>query len=557
MTQRLTAFLLLLVAISPFAFSADAVPADAKKNTPPPVVKKLPEIKPAKTVEQRYLDGLACLKPEDASCAQIALAGINPASPYAKLLQAQIAAATGDFDTPLRLLLPLQAENNLIRLASASLHATLASAYAHQGNPLRALEQYVQAAGFMDQSQQDSIWQLVSGLPRNSLLEMRGEGVSDEVQGWIDLAIAAGYAEHKAKNIEQWRSAYPHHPASDALLAGIASTVTQSAEKKASLVVGGKIALLLPMESPVYGKAAEAVKVGFMAAHALEQNKPEIQIYNVGSPEETQAAYKAAVSGGAQWVVGPLTRDEVAAVVAGGVTIPTLALNQPEGDAMAQDQLVILSLSAEAEARQIARAVRQLGLQTAQIVLGDTPLNVRIARAFADEWKSLDGSISAQINIPDSAKLVELKAASGAKSADMVFLVANAAQAKLARPYLDTAIPTYGVSQIYDGSGKSLQNLDLIAVRFVDMPWILDADRPEYAALRTAAAAMPSVDMQRLFALGVDAYRLLPYLQDKATGKTLLEGLTGKIVYGNNGVLVRELLPAQFRRDGIAVESAP
>ncbi len=564
MIQRISAFLLLLVTCAPLAVAADAVladakPADAKK---PPAAsaaaKKPPEPKPLKvqkTAEQHYVDGSACLQPEDTTCAQLELAGINPASPYAKLLQAQIAAATGDFDTALRLLLPLQAEQSLIQLARASLHATLASAYAHRENPLRALEQYVKAAGFMDQGQQESIWQLVSGLPRETLLEMRGEGVDDEVQGWIDLALAASYSEQRAKNIEQWRSAYPSHPASAALLTRILTATAPAAEKAAPAAMSGKIALLLPLQSPVYGKAAQAVLAGFVAAHGTAAEKPDVQIYNTGSAEETQEAYRKAVYEGAQWVVGPLTRDEVAAVAAGGISIPTLALNQAEGVAQ-QDKLVMLALSAEQEARQVARAVRALGLQTAQVIVADTPLNNRVAAAFTAEWKSLDGTVGAQFNIPEPGKLAELKAAAGAKPADMIFLAANASQAKQARPYLDAAIPTYGVSQVYDGETKSLQNLDLVAVRFVDMPWLLEPETAETASLHAAAAEFKSVDLQRLFALGVDAYRLLPRLQAKSAGKVVLEGVTGKLVYENN-MLVRELPMAQFRRDGIALETKP
>lgn len=557
----MSAFLLLLVTCAPLAFSADSVLADTKKPpVTPAAAKKTPEPKPIKvqkTAEQRYVDGSACLKPEDTTCAQLELTALNPASPYAKLLQAQIAAATGDFDTALRLLLPLQTENNLIQLAHASLHATLGYAYAHQENPLRALEQYVKAAGFMDHGQQENIWQLVSGLPREVLLEMRGEGVDGEVQGWIDLAIAAGYAEHKSRNIEQWRSAYPTHPASDALLTKIITTATPVADKRTTPTVSSKIALLLPVQSPVYGKAAQAVLAGFMAAHGLEAEKPEVSVYATGTAEETQEAYKKAVYEGAQWVVGPLTRDEVAAVVARGISIPTLVLNQPEGDSQPQDKLMMLALSAEAEARQIARTVRRLGLQSAQIVLADTPLNHRIARAFTDEWKALDGTISTQLNIPASNKLGELKAAANAKPADMIFLAASAAQARQTRPYLDTATPTYGVAQIYDGESKSLQNLDLIAVRFVDMPWLLNPESPEFSALRAAATEFKSADLQRLFALGVDAYHLLPRLQDKTSGKVLLEGVTGKILYGQNGLLLREVPMAQFRREGIVLEAAP
>lgn len=552
--------LLLAVLTPPVGAAEAAAPANAKKPAPTatvPVPKK-PAI-PAKPIEQRYLDGLACLDRQETACAELELALINPASPYAKLLQAAITAAAGDFETPLRLLIPLKAENNLIPQAHASLHATLARAYELQENPLPALEHRVKAAAYLPAEKQDAnqmaLWKTISGLPREVLLEMRGEGSDDEIQGWIDLAIAAGYSERRAKNIEQWRTAYLNHPVGEALLASISSIPTAQAAPNVTAAVSGKIALLLPLESSAFGKAASAVQAGFMAAHDLEADQPEVKVYATGTPEQTLEAYKTAVFEGAHWVVGPLTRDEVSALAGLTLQVPTLMLNQPERDFKAQDNLLMLPLSAEAEARQIARQVREQGLQTAQVVMADTPLAKRVSQAFAEEWQRLEGTLNSPVVIPEAAKLAELKVVS--QSADMIFLAANAAQARIIRPFMDKATPTYGISQLYDGVAKGIGNLDMIAVRFVDMPWMLEADNPDYASLRVAAAEFKGADLQRLFALGVDAYRLLPRLQDRQASKVLLEGITGQIQAGQNGVLQRELPMAQFRREGVVSEPLP
>ena len=479
-------------------------------------------------------------------------------------MQGQIAAASADFDTALRLLIPLQAEKNLLPQAYASLHATLARAYEQQENPLRALEQYVKAADFQEAaaggSLQANIWRLVSKQSKEVLLEMRGEGSDTTVQGWIDLALAASYTERRERNIEQWRSAYPQHPASADLLASILASATAATAKSSDNTINGKIALLLPLDSTVYGSAAQAIQAGFMAGltgdNTGNANKPNVQVYPTGDAEQTRQAYVNAVNDGASWVVGPLTRDEVSALVAGSISIPTLALNQPDGEFKPQQHLILFGLSAEAEARQIAQMVRERGLQTAQVVVANTPLGKRIAKAFTDEWVSLQGSVTAELTIPEQSKLAELKTASNANTADMIFLAANAAQAKLARPYLDAATPTYGTSHLYDGVQKGLQNLDLVAVHFVDMPWILETEETQFSGYRVAAAAFKGVELQRLFALGLDAYRLLPQLQGQIEGKTLLEGASGEILYGEPA-LSRTLPMAQFRRDGVALEDAP
>jgi uncharacterized protein len=556
--QQSLAFLLLLACFAPVALSADA-----KKVASPPPAKI--EAKPLKTPEQYYLDGAACLNFADTACAQVALASLNPTSAYAKLLQGQIAAANVDFDTALRLLIPLQVEKNLPPQALASLHATLARAYEQQQNPLRALEQYVKTAESSENpvANEMQLWHLVSAQPKEVLLEIRGEGSDPTIQGWVDLALAASYAERRERNIEQWRSAYPQHPASKDLLTSIVASAGVAKEK--NIAVNGSIALLLPLESPVYGNAAQAVQAGFMAALTVDgannANTPQVQVYPTGTAEQTRAAYAKAVADGATWVVGPLTRDEVSSVLVGRITIPTLVLNLPENEIKTQEHLTLFGLSAENEARQIAQMVRDRGLQTAQVVVADTPLGKRVAKAFMEEWKALQGSVTIELTVtkftnPEPARLAELKATSLANSADMIFLAANAAQARLVRPYLDTATPTYSTSHVYDGASKGLQNLDLIAIHFVDMPWILETNSHEFSNYRSAAAQFKGAELQRLFALGLDAYKLLSRLQGQTVGKTVLEGATGEIIFGATS-LMRELPLAQFRRDGVALEDAP
>ncbi len=48
----------------------------------------------------------------------------------------------------------------------------------------------------------------------------------------------------------------------------------------------------------------------------------------------------------------------------------------------------MLTLSPDAEAKQIATYARSNGLQTAQVVVADTALAKRIAKAFIEQWPS-------------------------------------------------------------------------------------------------------------------------------------------------------------------------
>ncbi len=534
------------------ACSAPAAFGEEAKKTPPvAAIQK----KPQKPADELYLDGLVSLKAGDVGGASVVLAGINPTSPYAKLLRAQIAAASGDFDAPLRLLIPLQAEAGLLPQAYASLHATLALAYESQENVINALEQRVKAEPFLDPAavgdNQSRIWKLLSAQAREALVEMRGESADAVVQGWIDLALAVAYADKRSRNIEQWRSAYPDHPATAALLQQLAEQDDKSPPVDVPAVTG-KIALLLPLENPLYANAAHAVQAGVQAA----AGQTDVAVYATGGTDGVVTLYQRAVAEGATVVIGPLTRDEVTQLAAETLTVPVLALNQPEGEIKPQPKLAVFGLPVESEARQVARLARSHGMQSALIVAAASPLAERMAKAFADEWRANDGTIVAQLALPGPEQRAEFKAEATQKSADMIFLAANAAQAQEVRPWLDAAIPTYGTSHLYDGAAKSIQNQDLLAVHFVDQPWLMEADNPDFADLRPAEP-LASAELQRLYALGLDAYRLTALLANlPAPGKQVLDGATGRIIMQENNVLTRELTPAQFRREGVVPEAA-
>jgi len=556
MAQRLFTFLITACVLLSGG-SASAETSSAKSAAAPVQLQKNVQ----KVTENRYLDGLNCLQSKDSGCASVVLASMNPASPYAKLLRAQIAAASSAYDTALRLLIPLQAENGLLPQAKASLHATLALAYEAQDNILYALEQRVQAEPYLERQEdvadnQAHIWKILSTQTHDSLVEMRGESADATVQGWIDLALGVAASERKANSISQWRAAYPDHPAGELLLASIAKLAPVGATTS-SQGFAGKIALLLPLESPAYAGAARSVQAGVAAAQKAEAGAGAIQAYDSAGPEGVYQAYQQAVADGAQFVIGPLTRDEVLALAAQPLTVPVLALNQPDGNVKQQDRLMLFGLPVEAEARQVAHIARSNGMQSALIVLADNPLGQRMAKAFVEEWRGLDGNITAQLAIPAADGLAEFKAEAAAHPADMIFLATGVDQARLARPYLDLATPTYATSHIYDGNAKNVQNVDLVAIHFVDLPWLVDPENPILSLYR-GADLLPSAEMQRLFAMGLDAYRLVPLLTGgQSAGKKLLDGATGSISMGENGAVVRELPVAQFRREGVALESSP
>ncbi len=305
------------------------------------------------------------------------------------------------------------------------------------------------------------------------------------------------------------------------------------------------IALLLPLKSAAFGQAAEVVQQGFMAAANNQPLPIPIRVYECADEnKDIVALYRYAIANGARAVAGPLTRDGVAALAASpGISVPTLALNT--GEAKDADKLYFFGLSAEAEARQAAQLAAAAGLRSASIVSSDTPLSIRLSQTFAEEWSILGGSIAAKILYNGNPEvLADLPEEPG----NMVFLAADAKTARMIHPYLNIALPVYATSQLFNGNADTLTNYDLNNTRFVDMPWLLQFDHP---AVMIYPRANPPLEtsMERLYALGIDAFRLLQIMLDNDYRIALpLDGVTGLIRLNNNHQFQREAIPALIKQ---------
>jgi outer membrane PBP1 activator LpoA protein len=316
-------------------------------------------------------------------------------------------------------------------------------------------------------------------------------------------------------------------------------------------VAPADIVLLLPLDSPAFRGAADAVRQGFLAAAARSPTKARVAVQTTDAGAETiVAAYAAAVEAGAKAVVGPMTRSGVAALAASGkVTVPTLALNLPEGNVPVRRPLYAFGLSIEGESRHLARLAWRDGPRTAVVVSVPGALGKRIRDAFVDEWLVLGGVISEVLEVLPGADPTALRAAVGRKPADAIFLAAEGETARNLRLQIGGQLPVYATSQINTAPADRLRNFDLAGVRIVDMPWIVQPDHPAAAGF----ARPPGLegDAARFYALGIDAHRIATALLD---GERAFEvqGVTGRITLATEGIIDRRPLPATFR-DGRCV----
>ncbi|MDA8382504.1 MAG: penicillin-binding protein activator [Betaproteobacteria bacterium] len=325
-----------------------------------------------------------------------------------------------------------------------------------------------------------------------------------------------------------------------------------------------KVALLLPLQSKTFGLAANLVEQGFLAAYtqdtgaAFVAGRSPVRVYPTDADvSHILAAYQQAVQDGNEVIVGPLTRDAVTALAASGqVTVPTLALNVADRDASPNAPLYCFSLSTDAEARAVARLAYAPNRREAAIISSGQPLARRAAAAFAQSWTAAGGRIAARYRPASSpGALVALGRAIAQSPPDVIFLADGLGRAQLVRPYLPVSARIYATSQINSGQAETTEDFNLEGVRFVDMPWLLQPNAPSVTIYPRPANAQ-TADQERLYALGIDAYRLAQMLASGSPTELHLAGVTGDITLRGHRV-VRHLLQAQFQQGQAVVLGTP
>lgn len=289
---------------------------------------------------------------------------------------------------------------------------------------------------------------------------------------------------------------------------------------------------------------AEAVRAGFLDASKKHSTVAlPIRLYPVTEDAQNViASYRQAVAAGAQLVVGPLTRNGVSALAAAAniVTVTTLALNVPERTVSAAGKLYMLSLQLEAEARQVAQLALSEGRRKAFTLSEPTPLARRIRDAFVTEFELGGGHHIAEYGYTTDAELLDrMKQAAVLGVADMVFMAVESARVGNVRPYL-SSITAYGTSQINPAAAPDSRQPAPSNMRFVDMPWMVQPDHPA-VTLYARQGVRESDDLERLYALGIDAFRAAELLLE---GKydSEIDGVTGKLRLGTDRQFRRGLL---------------
>jgi outer membrane PBP1 activator LpoA protein len=316
------------------------------------------------------------------------------------------------------------------------------------------------------------------------------------------------------------------------------------------------------------------VRDGFIAGYLAQgagNERPALRIYDTSALGFT-AAYELAARNGADFIVGPLLKEELTEFAGAELpAVPTLALNWADDNVVLPGYVFQFALAPEEEAAAAARRAILDGHRRALVLAHDTDQGRRMARSFTAAFQAEGGEVLGQqafepresdfsleitglLLLSESrARHQRIQAALGRKleyeprrrqDADFLFLAARPSEGLLIRSQLRFHyagdLPIYSTSAIFDPARGG--NADLDGVLFADMPWRVGSEGAEFMS-EFRAFGISALDRNgRLYAFGADAYRLVPLLYNRSeTLGSGVQGLTGVLRVGAEGRVQREL----------------
>lgn len=311
-----------------------------------------------------------------------------------------------------------------------------------------------------------------------------------------------------------------------------------------------RLALLLPLSGEM-AAAAAPVRDGFMTGyHGENRRRPEVTFFDThGTVGGALSAYDRAVTAGHDFVVGPLSREEVDALFRRGtLQVPVLALNR--GDVAPPPGNASFSLSPEDAGVAAADHLLQQGATRVLAVVGNSDSQRRSAEALRARLADAGVELAAVVTtaVTDFVPFVQQGTIDG------VFLALRGDEAREVIPHLSMAglggTPKVATSQLATGTGDAGVDSVLDGIAFPSEPWTSRGYAPGMPSAASAAALVPTArgGAARLFGFGHDAWLLAAYLERLGSQPGAhVSGATGLLALGDDGNVERAPAWSTFR----------
>lgn len=363
-----------------------------------------------------------------------------------------------------------------------------------------------------------------------------------ELAGYFEFALIDSSANQSLKDklFASWQEKYPSHPLNQLLTTASAAAPDSASgaaanplgKQYAQLQEGDKIAVLLPLSGRFAASVGEPARLGIIAALKDRNMRLNAVFYDTNRLGMEQIVSRLQADGTA-YIIGPVLKPEVEALLNAKPGIPAILLNTPEQPL--PDHTWYFNLGPDYEGQTAASKMALDGKRSPLVMYADNQKARRALNGFTSTWQQAAGQA------PASCALGNADPAAAAKNCnlngvDAVYIAATAQQAPLIKSALPAALTTYITDQSYNGVNSSPNEALLIGAQLGDMPWLITDSTLKDEFMRNLQKANPQV--QRIFAAAYDSIQFALNVNNLAQNPAdVLHGLSGDLQLGADGLI--------------------
>jgi len=515
-----------------------------------------------------------------------------------KYLTARVLELTSTYDDALSQL-EYPSQWKLADWQMVAFHQFKARLYQHIKQPIEQVRQLSLLSSYLPSSQagevNDSIWRILQPMHEQTLLTFSQDSSSPVFAGWLQLAyIAKHYAidpNQLVQHLGDWQQVNATHPAAIKLPTDLEKALNVKPYNPKN------IAVLLPL-SGARATLASTVKQGIMSRY-LANPDDNVSINFFDTAKGAQTAYQAAITSGAEFIIGPLLQSEVEQlqqpvsssepkspqipnIDAAVQRVPQLYLNHIE-NFIPDDNQFYFALSPANEARDAAKKLFDDGITMPLILASNNSIGHRMADSFNQVWTELaqqpaevhfyDAGDQMKVTVQKSLGVIDskeriarIKALLGndieadfrsRRDIDAIYMISGNRDLPLLKPFIDVnfsvfadPVPLYtsSRSRVEGSSRETAQELNNLNIS--DIPWLLQSSKE--TQLVEELWPSWSYSQKRLYIMGYDALELVGKLaQMRALPGYQFSGRSGMLSVSPDGTVNRELSWGRYQRGNL------
>lgn len=319
--------------------------------------------------------------------------------------------------------------------------------------------------------------------------------------------------------------------AGTAAAVGSGSSYTPIQGSYYQLQEGDRVAVLLPLTGRFAAGVGEPARLGIISALQDRSIKLNVVFYDTNrlTMEEIARSLKQT---GTSYILGPVLRPEVDALLSYNLNIPVVMLNNP-GRPLGHDQWYF-NLGPDYEGALAASKIAQSGNRSPLIISTGTSKAERSVQGFNQNWQRVQGRQAARCSVASDSTIS--LGHCPVSSADAVYIAAGPVDSARIKQALPAAMPAYITDQSFNGVNSSPNEALLVGAQLGDMPWVITDSALKNSFMRN----IPKADSQaqRIFAAAHDSLHFALNVNRLAQNRSdVLHGLSGDIQLGADGLI--------------------